>query len=103
MSNSPASRNQIQGNLTPMGRVLASFEAAWRSSAGGKTAPRLEAILDSAPRSERGTYLRELLAVELQFRATQGESPVAAEYLTRFPHDVELIQAIFEECSTVAL
>ena len=104
MSNLPQPRNERQGIFTPMGQVVAAFDAAWQSTANrGQAAPRLETILEAVPKGERFAYLRELLAVELKCRVELGESPVAADYLARFPNDVLTIQAIFEECSTVAL
>ncbi len=74
---------------------MAAFQAAWQAAATGSTPPRLEIFLDAVPEAEPAAYLRELLAVELECRIQQGESPHLAEYRHRFPDHSEIIQAVF--------
>jgi WD40 repeat protein/predicted Ser/Thr protein kinase len=68
------------------------FEKAWRS--GGQ--PRLEDALAGVAEPERGPLFRELLAVELELRRGRGERPSAADYLSRFPEQAEVIGRLLE-------
>lgn len=61
----------------------------------GSAPPRLELFLSAVPEAEPSTFLRELLAVELECREKQGESPHLAEYRHRFPDHSETIQEVF--------
>jgi RNA polymerase sigma factor (sigma-70 family) len=70
-----------------------SFERAW--IAGQR--PRIEVYLADAPRPEAAAHLRELLALELAYRRSEGESPSLEEYCTRFPTHAELIADVFRE------
>jgi serine/threonine protein kinase/formylglycine-generating enzyme required for sulfatase activity len=67
------------------------FEQAWR--AGQR--PRLESYLIDAPAPESTVLLRELLALELEYRRSQGESPSLQEYCQRFPGHLELVAQEF--------
>ncbi len=58
-----------------------SFEALWRAG----QAPRIEEHLLKVPAAERTTLLRELLAVEIEYRQSCGQRPNLADYLVRFP------------------
>ncbi len=62
-------------------RLCDSFEAAWES----ESRPSIEAFLDGQPDSARDGICQELLLIELQRRREAGETPVAEEYLGRFP------------------
>ena len=46
--------------------------------------PLLETLLLHSVGLERSVLLRELLAVELEYRLLAGERPVPAEYMERF-------------------
>src|SRR5438552_15739656 len=70
------------GRLDP---VCDRFEEAWR--AGGS--PRLEDFLLEAAEADRPALLRELLALELDYRGRRGERPVPEDYLQRFPELAE--------------
>ncbi len=58
-----------------------SFETQWRA---GQT-PRIEEYLKKGSASERTTLLRELLALEIEYRQSCGQRPNVAEYQARFP------------------
>jgi serine/threonine protein kinase len=98
MSNSPKPRYERVGNSTQIYHAMQHFDAAWQSVAKGAAPPRLEAVLETISSSERPMFLRELLAIELECRAKQGESPRVADYLKRLPGDAETIQSVFAEC-----
>jgi serine/threonine-protein kinase len=57
------------------------FESAWL--AGER--PRLEDFLPLVEEADRPALLRELLAIELDYRGRQGERPTAEEYRLRLP------------------
>ena len=102
MNNTTAPRHERLGTSAQAQRAVAAFGAAWHSASVTEAAiPRLEKVLETIPRGERILCLRELLAVELEYRAKRGENPVLADYLSRFPDDAATIQAVFESCGTV--
>ncbi|HEX8202723.1 MAG TPA: serine/threonine-protein kinase, partial [Isosphaeraceae bacterium] len=68
------------------------FEAAWR--AGHR--PRIEDDLRAVPAPGRAELLRQLLAVELAYRARGGEQPTPQEYRARFPGHEDPIRSAFE-------
>jgi serine/threonine protein kinase len=67
------------------------FEAAWK---GGQQ-PRIEDYLADAPEPDRSRLLRELLALELEYRHRQGETLVLDNYRQRFPDQAEVVVAVF--------
>jgi serine/threonine-protein kinase len=71
------------------------FESAWL--AGSR--PRLEDYLAEAAEADRPALLRELLALELDYRARLGEQPTATEYHSRLPDFVTLID---EACAAAS-
>jgi WD40 repeat protein/serine/threonine protein kinase len=74
------------------------FEADWK--AGRR--PQVEPYLDSAPPALRAELLRELLALELDYRSREGETPAPAEYRQRFPQNAEVVRTVFAEVSSSA-
>ena len=74
-------------------KVCNQFELAWR----GPSRPRIEDYLVDAPQSERSALLRELLALELEYRLRDGESPTLEEYWLRFAKESELVSAVYRE------
>lgn len=62
-------------------RLCDSFEAAWEC----ESRPLIEDFLDGQPEPDRNSIFQELLLIELQRRREAGETPVAEEYLGRFP------------------
>jgi serine/threonine protein kinase/predicted Zn-dependent protease len=69
-------------------RVCNRFEEACK--AGQR--PRIEQYLSHTPERECQVLLRELLAVEIEYRSKSGEGTTPEEYRQRFPEYTELIQ-----------
>jgi hypothetical protein len=80
-------------------QVCDQFEAAWK--AGSR--PRVEDHLGRVAPQQRPGLLRELLAVELEYRLCRGEHPRIAEYRDRFPADGEVVAAAFAKAPPPAL
>jgi hypothetical protein len=78
----------VAGRLDP---VCDRFERAWKE--GGR--PRLEDFLPEVREEDRPVLLRELLALELEYRARQGEAPTPGEYGDRLPGHAGLVAAAF--------
>ncbi len=57
--------------------------------------PRIESFLAEAPEVTHDGLLAELLAMELEYRTRQGESPRQDEYVQRFPQQVGVIAEVF--------
>jgi serine/threonine-protein kinase len=74
-------------------RCCERFEARWR--AGQR--PAISSFLDEVGALERPALLRELLALELELRRAQGESPSVGEYLRQFPDRQPLIADVFAQ------
>jgi serine/threonine-protein kinase len=72
------------------------FEAEWKVG----RRPRIKDHLSDAAETERATWLRELLALELDWRRRRGERPTPREYLNEFPEDQATIDAAFADAST---
>jgi hypothetical protein len=66
-------------------QVCRQFEAAWQDG----PRPRLEDYLAQASELERPDLLRELVALDMDYRTRAGESPGVEEYRARFP-DLDL-------------
>src|SRR4051794_38944742 len=67
------------------------FESEW--VAGHR--PALGAYLALVEEGDRPALLRELLALELEYRARAGERPTPEEYHPRLPGHEQLIEAAF--------
>jgi WD40 repeat protein/predicted Ser/Thr protein kinase len=74
-------------------RVCDKFEAKWTSG----DRPRIEAYLRRVPRSARASLFRELLILDLAYRAQSGEQPQPEEYHLRFPRRRRSIDRAFAE------
>src|SRR5436305_15225350 len=61
--------------------VCLRYEQAWK--AGGQ--PRPEDNLEGIAGMERAALLRELVALEVEYRRRLGEAPQPEEYQRRFP------------------
>jgi serine/threonine-protein kinase len=71
--------------------VCDRFEDDWL--AGRR--PRLEEFLEGAAEADRPALLRELLGLELDYRARRGERPEPEEYRRRLPGHAAVIDAVF--------
>jgi len=69
------------------------LEAGWRAG----QPPLIEKLLEEAPEIDQGILLRDLLALDLQFRRGGGTTPRPADYRARFPGQDELIASLFHE------
>ncbi|QEH34868.1 Serine/threonine-protein kinase PknB [Aquisphaera giovannonii] len=86
-----AGRSSISGTLDDLtdsrfrrvDQLCDGFEAAWRT---GRPSP-IESFLDhlAAGSAERAALLRELVALEAEFRRRLGDPPRAEDYRGRFP------------------
>ena len=57
--------------------------------------PRIESFLAEAPEEVHDELLAELLAMELEYRTRQGETPRQDEYVQRFPQQAGVIAGVF--------
>jgi DNA-binding beta-propeller fold protein YncE/tRNA A-37 threonylcarbamoyl transferase component Bud32 len=83
--------------------VCQRFEAAWRAVKCGGARPVVEAYLDHAAVPERAALLRELLALDLDYRRHLGERPTTEEYRPRFPTHGGVIEQLFREQTPAAI
>jgi formylglycine-generating enzyme required for sulfatase activity len=72
------------------------FEAALRAGEG----PRIEAYLGDTFEPGRSVLLRELLALELEYRLGSGDTPTPGEYDVRFPGHTELVREVLARALT---
>ncbi len=70
-----------------------AFEQALRSD----TPPRIEDHIAAASSAMRDPLFRELLAIEVELRSANKQSPSIAEYLVRFPDRSDDIHQVFHE------
>lgn len=75
--------------------VCDRFETDWRAG----RAPRIEDHLLQVSESQRRAGLRELLALELELRASRGEHPTPRDYGDRFPEFPDVVAAAFAEAA----
>jgi serine/threonine-protein kinase len=68
--------------------ICDAFEGAWREGLN----PRIEAFVETEAGEQRSALLRELIEVEIELRRKNGESPNAAEYVSRFPEEAAAIR-----------
>jgi serine/threonine-protein kinase len=74
-------------------RVCESFESARRAG----ESPSISAYLDSFDQAGRNGLFRELLALEIELRRGEGESPVVEEYVARYPGREAAVREVFAE------
>jgi hypothetical protein len=75
-----------------------AFEQAWQAHLADPekhSSPDIEKCLSVADAGDRAPLLRELLALELAYRRKVGQTPVAEEYLARFPGEEGVVRAAF--------
>jgi formylglycine-generating enzyme required for sulfatase activity len=74
-------------------RRCLEFEDAWQLG----QSPAIERFLVNQGEPGLAVLFRELLRIDIDFRRTAGEQPVAADYTSRFPAHTELIANVFRE------
>jgi len=80
--NMPTRESQLSlAGRAEIDRQCERFEAAWQSG----QRPEIQALLEDAPSEVRPALLRELVALELEYRRRAGEVPHPEEYAVRFP------------------
>ncbi|XZE55399.1 bifunctional serine/threonine-protein kinase/formylglycine-generating enzyme family protein [Planctomycetaceae bacterium SH139] len=79
----------------------ACYEFEQRMQTGEK--PQIESFLPSLTEEERPALLRELIAIEVELRLDQGDTPLASEYTLRFPQQSRFIQQLFGETIEMAV
>src|SRR5215470_5627182 len=79
-------------------RVCNRFEAACK--AGQR--PRIEHYLGQTPEPERPVLLRELLAVEVEYRRRSGEGITPDEYCSQFAEYTDLIRDVLGRTNSCA-
>jgi tetratricopeptide (TPR) repeat protein/tRNA A-37 threonylcarbamoyl transferase component Bud32 len=87
------------GDLPPSEALLldqrcSGFEAAWKAW-WGRPRPVLEDHLTDVGGPTAAVLLSELLHLELGYRRLHGETPVLADYLSRFPDQATVVRAVF--------
>jgi serine/threonine-protein kinase len=96
---SPPGGESLPPSLTE--RVAAAsgrFEGDWKS---GRRS-RIEDHLAGIPEPDRSALLHRLLALELAYRARDGEQPTQQEYRGRFPEHLMLVARAFTEVTASA-
>jgi tetratricopeptide (TPR) repeat protein len=74
-------------------QVCSRFEADF----GSGSRPAIKSYLGDTPEPVRSVLLRELLALELEYRWHQGDSPTPEEYYPQLPDQAGVIREIFGE------
>jgi tetratricopeptide (TPR) repeat protein len=88
-----ADPNLTLETIRSLDEVCTAFERNWREG----QRPLLEALLHHGVGTQRSALLRELLAVELEYRLLAGECPVPAEYMERFASQRQVVEFVFRE------
>lgn len=73
--------------------VCDRFEACWQAAIEPR--PRIEDYIAEATTADRDWLLRELLALELEYRRRDAEEPTVEEYRCRFEQHAELVEEVF--------
>jgi hypothetical protein len=66
-------------------QICDRFEAAWNTVAPGGPGPQIDDYLGDIPEPERGAVLRHLVALDLDYRRRNGETPLPSDYQRRYP------------------
>jgi serine/threonine-protein kinase len=91
----PASECLVPSTALRVDATCDRFEAAFR--AGRR--PRIEKYLVGADASYRRTLLRELLLLEIELSSPPAGSVRPESYRTRFPDEVDIVDAAFAEAA----
>ncbi len=94
--NDPTIRNPAYRTLTNQQlEEIDAFCDRFDEELEKREAPRIETFLAEAPESARDRLLAELLAMEVEYRTRQGETPRPDEYVQRFPQQAGVIPGLF--------
>ena len=78
--------------------LVEKFRADWQSSSDG--APKIEEYLGAIREPELSELVRELVAVDVEFRILSGDEPAVSDYQQRFPDHVRSISDAFTRIVT---
>lgn len=70
------------------------FEAAWKDP---ELTPQLEVFLAEVPSTDQSNVFGELLPIELWWRRKHSQTPVAEDYMARFPERAAQIETLLKE------
>jgi serine/threonine protein kinase/Tfp pilus assembly protein PilF len=78
-------------------RICERFEESLRAA----QSPKIEDYLSGSDVGsiEPSALLRELLALEIEYRVLRGERPTREQYVTRFPQLQQAVERVFQEAS----
>jgi serine/threonine-protein kinase len=67
-------------------KICVRFEAAWKIFLlGSATCPRIQDYLQGVPKEARAVLVRELMALDIDYRKRRGEKPRSADYIGLAP------------------
>ena len=87
--------NNASTDLKQLDRLCDEFESAWRRG----DRPQIEQFLQRFSPARRPDLLRELLALELDYRDEDHTEPSRAEYETRFAEWPQVVRDVFREAN----
>ena len=93
MNNAPFDKRDGQElpTIQRIDLVCDAFESAWSNG----ERPVIEEFLGDTEGEERDQLIRELVALDIEYREKQGETPHLEEYSTRFQSDQSNLQTLF--------
>lgn len=80
------------GDARQHDKICDRFEAEWRQG----HRPAIETFMNEVEAAQRGSLLRELLALDLEYRLARSERPIPAEYFEQFPMYAQDVTAVFK-------
>ena len=81
-------------------KFCVEFESAWTENSASRTT--IDQLVQQADEELKPYLVRELVAIECEFRASDGESPLLEEYLDRLPAYRDEVERGFELWRTTA-
>jgi tetratricopeptide (TPR) repeat protein/tRNA A-37 threonylcarbamoyl transferase component Bud32 len=81
--------------LERIDKICDAFEAAWPAPGRMAARPQIEDYLGDSLGPERSALLTELLALELEYRREDGDTPAPEDYLGRFPEYSNIVDHVF--------
>lgn len=80
-------------DLVAIEKVCDLFEAAWQAG----LRPQIDVFLASPTGTHRSELLKQLLLLDVDYRARAGEPVAEEDYASRFPQDAAVIRAFFAD------
>ncbi len=82
-----------QPDTSRIDQVCDAFEQAWKDG----RRPQIEEGLSEVEPAQRPGLLVELLKLDVHYRQQNGEDPAHSDYVSRFPGQSDLLDAVFED------